>query len=412
MKALLILSLFISRAYASGVTLKEAFDSAKLNMETLRRADANLGQAEARKNQARATLFPTLSGVGNETHIDRPKTPAGVSSAFTLTRQYSAGLRLQQPLIRGGVVSGLQQRQEEILLAQFQKDASLITLYQLVINSYYQLYLAEMDLKNLQELLKLSQNRMGEIREFTKLGRSRRGELVQAETQLLTAESHFKQGQTNLQAARENFYFYTHLEPTELAPLGELPRELSGLPDYQSKINSRPDVLANKQQIVVADKRIAVTKGGHFPQVDLVGNYYFDRTGVLRTSEWDVAVVVSVPIFQGGGVVYLTKEAVEAKRVAELNASELTRAARRDLSIQYQNFHQLQMQLNKMSDALKKAEEAYKLIRQDYKYGQVTNIEVLQTLNLYIDTKRSFDSLKTQTHLTFKTIEAQIGALP
>lgn len=126
MKIWMLLLLVSVPSFAS-VSLEEAFISAKKNMETIKRADAELGQADARKKVARSAFLPTISFEATDTRIDRPSL-GNVNSAFLLTHQYSVGMRLRQPLIRGGVLSGFQLRDEEFLLAQFQKDFSHISL--------------------------------------------------------------------------------------------------------------------------------------------------------------------------------------------------------------------------------------------------------------------------------------------
>jgi len=407
----LFIMLILSSQVKGAVTLKEAFSSAKLNMETLKRAQSEIQQSIERKNQARANLLPTINGVGNETRIDRPRDPS-MNSAFTLTRQYSVGFRLLQPLFRGGTVSALQMRKDEILLANFQKDASEINLYQLVIGAYYNLHMAHVDLLNLSELLKLSQERVKELRSRTQVGRSRRGELVQAETQLLTAQAQYGQGEMNLKQAAETFEFYTGVKAIDLAKLSMLPKNLPSILEFMEKLKKRPDILARLQQVKVADERVGISKGAHYPNVDLISNYYLDRTGILASSDWDVSVQVTVPLFQGGGATALIKESVEAKKIAQLNSEEAIRAAKRDLAILYQNYHQIQIQLDTMNSALKKAQEAYRLNLQDYNYGQVTNLEVLQSLNFYIEAKRSYDNLKNVAHMTYRNLEASVGVLP
>jgi outer membrane protein len=157
---------------------------------------------------------------------------------------------------------------------------------------------------------------------------------------------------------------------------------------------------------------VTIAKGAHYPSVEFVGNYYFDRTGVLQTSEWDAAVQVSVPIFEGGRSQASVREAIENRRVAELDSRQALRAAERDLTILYQNFIASISQLDTMRDALKKAEEGYRLNLRDYSYGQATNLDVLQSLNLYIETKRSYDSLQVGAHMTYKNLEASTGVLP
>lgn len=404
-------SLLAVAPHALGVTLQDAFQAARLNMETLKRADATIEQRKEQKNQARAAVLPNISGVGNYTRIDAPER-SGVSSAFTLTKQYSMGIRLTQPLIRGGVLGAFQLAKENVLLAEFQKNANDISLYQLVINAYYSLQAAQMDVKNLKELQEYSKERVAEIRERTKIGRSRRGELVEAEAQLHTANSQYRQGMIQLEQAQENFEFLTRMKPGSVPALSKIPKIQGSLQEYQNKIRTRPDILANEQQVKVAESQVSVSKGGHYPSVDLIGNYYIDRTGILATSEWDAGIVVSIPFYQGGGVQAQVREAVAAKRVAQLNSSEALRTAQRELAILYTNYKQIMEQLDSLKNALVKSEEAYKLNRKDYQYGLVTNLDVLQSLNIFIQTKRSYDMLFATAHMTFKSFEASIGVLP
>lgn len=411
-RLLLVLGMLVcSLSGGAATTLKEAFEASKLNMENLKRAGAIIDQAEERKTRARAALLPTISGVGNETRIDKPSA-SGVNSAFVLTRQYSAGLRLTQPLLRGGSLSAYQLADEDILLSKFQKNATELNLYQLVINAYYNLFMAEVDLKNIKELNRLSQERVKELRSRTSVGRSRKGELVQAEAQLLTSQSSIQNSEINLVNSQANFEFFTGMKPVGLAELTLMPRELEDIANYLNKVQDRPDIRARRQEINLAEKRIGVAKGGHYPQLDLISNYYFDRTGVLATSEWDVAVVVNVPLFQGGGVQAGVREQVEIKRVAELDALQTKRAAERDLTILYRNFLQIQGQLDTLKHAVTKAEEGYKLNRRDYQNGQATNLDVLQSLNVFIESKRTYDNLLVLSHMTYKNLEASIGVLP
>lgn len=409
-KVILSLLLISSITNVSAMSLKESFEAARRNMETLKRADATVLRSEELENRARATILPNISGVGSYTKLDPPNS-AG-NSPFLLTRQYSAAIRLTQPLIRGGSISAFQLAKENVLLSKFQRDANELNLYQLVINSYYSLSIAQVDILNLKEFVKFAKERVKELRERTAIGRSRRGELVEAEAQALSAESQLQQGLITLQQAEANYEFYTKLKPSDVPSLGNVPKLQMTSQEYLNKVKTRPDILAINQQTRVAERQIDVAKGGHYPALDLTSNYYFDRTGVLATSEWDVGLAVIVPLYQGGGVQAQVREAVESKRIAELNSSETTRAAERDMLINYQNLSQLLVQLDTVKGAYNKAEEAYKLNRRDYQYGLVTNLDVLQSLNYFIDSKRTYNTLSIMAHMNYKNLEALTGVLP
>jgi outer membrane protein len=410
--SLLFLGFFLVGNSHAALSLKESFESARLNMESIKRAEATVTVSHEQENRARAIILPNISGVGSYTRIDTPETVGNSPSPFLLTKQYSAAVRLTQPLLRGGSVSAFQLAKENVLLAKFQKDATEINLYQLVIAAYYNLNIAQVDKKNVEELLKYSRERVSEIRERTKIGKSRRGELIEAEAQLLTAESQFQQTVITLHQAERNFEFYTRMKPDDVGALPDLPQVSGTVEEYMLKVRTRPDVMAFQQQTRVAERQINIAKGSHLPSVDLTSNYYFDRTGVLATSKWDVGVAVVVPLFQGGGPQAAVREAVEVKRIAELNSSEKLRIAERDIAINFQNLQQLQVQIKSLHQALAKAEEAYRLNRKDYQLGLVTNLDVLQSLNIFIETKRSYNSLVGIAHLNNKNLEASTGVLP
>lgn len=406
----LTLVLLFSYEVRGAISLKESFTAATSNMESIKRAKAVVSQSEALKDQARAAILPTISGVGSYTKLDPPE--AAGNSPFLLTKQYSYALRLNQPIYRGGVFSAYQYAKENVLLAKYQQDATAINLYQLVISAYYNLAIAQFDVQNVEELLKYSRERVSEIRERTRIGRSRKGEQFEAEAQLHLAESQYQQVLLIRKQAEETYEFYTSLSPGKLNIPKELPKLSGGVETYVSKAKTRPDIMATLQQVNLADQEISIARAGHYPQIDLIGNYYFDRTGVLSTSEWDVGVAIVIPIFQGGAVQAQVRQAAQAKRIASLTNSEALRAAERDIAIYYNNFLQIKEQLKSVKQALASSEQVYKLNKKDYQYGLVTNLDVLQSLNVFIETKRAYDNLISLGHQNFRFLEALTGALP
>lgn len=405
---MLVSSMVVSSA--SGITLKESFDLARKNMETIKRADAQITVSEEQKDRVRGVVLPNINAVGTYTQIDPPK--AAGDSPFLLTQQHNYALRLTQPLFRGGTVSAYRVAKENLLLAQFQKDASELNLYQLVIQTYFNLKIAQTDVKDVQELLKYSKERVSEIQERTKIGRSRKGELIEAEVLLNVAQSQYEQSLIQLQQAEKNFEFYTKTKAEEIGALPDIPQVTGTVEEYMRKTHTRADVLAVQQQARVASQQISVVRGGHMPNLDLISNYYIDRTGVLATSKWDIGLAMVIPIYQGGTVEAQVREATALHRIAELNSAEKIRTAERDIAINYQNLQQLQLQHKALKTALQKAEEAYRVNRKDYTYGLVTNLDVLQSLNAFIETKRSYNSLSSLVHMNYRNLEALTGVLP
>jgi outer membrane protein len=235
---------------------------------------------------------------------------------------------------------------------------------------------------------------------------------VEAEAQQHIAESQRQQSLITLQEAEKIFEFYTARKAQEIILDKNIPELQGNLEAYVQKMRTRPDLLASLQATKVANRQIDIARGGHYPQLDLTSNYYFDRTGILASSDWDIGLAVVIPLFQGGSVQAQVREAVEGKRIAELENSQTQRAAERDLRINYQNIQNILEQLKSLQEALKKAEEVYRLNKKDYSFGLVTNLDVLQSLNVYIETKRSYDGLVSVAHMNFKNLEALTGVVP
>ncbi|MFY7993349.1 MAG: TolC family protein [Bacteriovoracaceae bacterium] len=409
---MMYLFIFLSMTSLSlaSISLPEAYKAAEKNLESLKRAESQVEQANYRRKQAIGALTPTISGFGSYTEID-PLPAGGATAAFTRINQYSYGLRLQQPLLRGGSLSAYSQRKEEGLLSVLSKDASQIQVYQLTINAFYNLYLGRKDLKNVHELLKFSQTRVSELKERTKLGRSRQGELVQAEAQLYNVEADAEAAEAALKTAELQFEFITGLKSEELIVENDLP-SLESINTYMSKVSSRPDVKAQNQRVVVADSQVSVAKGGHAPNLDFTSNYYFLRTGVLADSNWDVGLQLTVPIWQGKVIDNEVKVAVEAKKQEQLTSNELERSAKRDIQTLYQQYQRNLEQVNRLEVAVKKSKQSYDLNQKDYKYGQATNLEVLEALNVYISSKRNYDRAVVMAYMSYKNLEASSGVLP
>jgi outer membrane protein len=396
---------------ANPLTLDEIYQASKLNMESIKKAEGQIRQSTEKKKQAIGALLPSVRFVATETRIDAPS--AGmINRAFVLNRQYSTAFRLEQPLLRGGSLAALELTEEEILLNKFFKNFQHLNLYQVVLRNYFDLVRATHDLQLLNELLFLSEKREKELKYLTKLGRSRKSELIQAEAQSLGVKAKIYEAGIFLNQSRENLKYLSGLEVNEILPVGHFNEEIPNSAQFESLISKRPDVLMKDQEIAMAQKQVTIAKGGHYPSVDFFSNYYVDRTGILQTSDWDFGVSISLPLFQGGSVQASVRESLERKREAELSQLELKRSLKRDLSILYKNYLQLREQLKTLQLTVTKTKEAYELNLRDYELGQITNLEVLQSMNLYIENKRTYQSLLVEAHAQWKNLEAFSGDIP
>ncbi len=396
---------------ADNATLLQAYRSAIKKTEPVAIQESLTTQAEESVTQARGYLFPTLTGVGTYTRQDQPPNP----SVFTLADQYNAKLMVTQPIFHGfRDFAGLSGAQNLLKAQQHATDQSRYSLYDTVASSYYAVLSTEKDIANLQLLLDLTDKRVKELKERVQIGRSRLGELLSAQAQVATLKAQMEGALSANRQARATFELATGLtastaltDSSEVLPAKPLPLE-----NYLAKVEKRPDILAAKAQVEAAEDNVSYAWRGHLPSLDFTGNYYLKRTGALSGSNWDLGLVLSVPIFQGGIVQSQYKMAIDKRKQQEL----LLAQTRRNAIHQIQNAYVVYANSISQSIAFKEASEIteknYNTQSHDYRNGLVTNLDVLDALNQFQTTKQQMDRTYYQAKSAEATLSAATGEVP
>ena len=71
--------------------------------------------------------------------------------------------------------------------------------------------------------------------------------------------------------------------------------------------------------------------------MDLIGNYYADRPDLHENGDWDVAIVVTLPIFMGGIISSNVRTAQSQQRQSEIQLSQVQRMALEEVRSLYHN---------------------------------------------------------------------------
>ena len=407
----LVLSIFLASAQgAIPQELRRYYELAQKQSETLEMAKSRQKQAEERKDQALGTLFPNINARYNYTEIDPPPAPR---SAFTRINQYSGLINVNQPIFRGSAIAAYGYTKDDIRLQQRLAEQTGLGLWQEVALAYYTAWMARNDLANISKLRDYSDERVRDLKERVRVGRSRRGELNQAEAQLMSVDAEVARATQVKAEAEERLAFLTGVPQSP--GFETMPEPLLTTPPVQTYLEqakNRPDLAAKRYEIEMSDELISGAKAGHMPSVDFNGNYYVERTGVLQDSNWDIGVAVNIPIFQGGTVQGLVRERVEKKRETILAYDRLKREIDRDIRILWHNSTALDKVVNDLRGSLDKAKATYEANKRDYNYGLVTNLDVLLTMNQYIETKRSFERALMEKELTGLQITVATGVTP
>src|SRR3970282_842459 len=139
--------------------------------------------------------------------------------------------------------------------------------------------------------------------------------------------------------------------------------------------------------VTAAQENMSVAKGAKLPTVDLTANRYLDRSGSLKDSTWDVAVELNVPLYSGGLLQSQVREAISQQTQAELAVSQVTRQAEQEIRALYQSVVYDSAQLDALEKATVAARKNYEAQQRDYRFGLVTNLEVIQALTAFQENK-------------------------
>ncbi|MGE4234059.1 MAG: TolC family protein [Bacteriovoracia bacterium] len=392
--------------------LESAYLEALKKTETLGLGNSRVIQATAREDQAWARNFPSINFIGSYQRQDTPDS-IGTSGGFTKVNQGSARLNLLQPIYRGGRLSasyGVAKHQKES--QEHTIETSKLDLYINVSRFYYDIKIAQKELDNLNNSISFTNDRIAELKKRTKIGRTRNGEVLMAQSQLAILQSQLKVAEGQLTVAKDQFGFATGLgSEFLLADEPEALPELDKLSSYLDLAEQRPDIQALKATIASNEENIRLARSGHFPSLDLSGNYYLLRIGSLQGVSWDTGVSLTFPIFSGGVVSSQVSEAIALQNESELQLSQLRRQIIANIKATYHNLESILEQVKTLELAYVATEKNYREQTRDYRFSLVSNLDVLQALNSFQDTKRALDRTRFQALALWATLKAQTGKL-
>lgn len=387
---------------ASSFDLNACYRAALQKSEDVASQRESLVQSQERLNQVRGALLPTISGSAVYTREDDP------ASVKPSIEQNTVKLTADQPLFRGfrDLASLRQQRalvdSQRVLSEQTQNQV-----FQLLVQSFYQVVASEKDLENLKNEVDLNQKRLKDLVEFRKIGRARDTELLTFQTNQASLEAQIEAAKGAVLVARDNFSYLTGMDrEAGLMDTVKIPAKLDSVESYLARLESRPDIRALDLTSRASEQGVAIARGGHLPSLDLLGNYYFQRPSPNQNSHWDVGLSLSVPIFQGGVISSQVRQAVSAKTQAQLNLDKARRLAEAQVRSLYHQAMTGYQQVAKQKTAIELSKKTYQAELKNYRLGAVTNIEVLQSMTSAAELQRVLDKSQYQLKVDYLSLQA------
>jgi outer membrane protein len=387
------------------LSLTQAIDVAVKESEQLKISGENRQQAEFRRKQALGAVLPDVHWVWGRLWQERGGANNSLNNAARTDSRFTA----TQPLFNGfkefASMSAFkaQSRQAD---AQLRRDTVLLTLD--VADAFYQVIQLETYSRDLDALIQLTDDRLKDLRDRVRLGRSRKGDVMTEESQasLLNATKESTAG--SIVAARDalGFLLNRNVRATVIIDSVTLPSPLPDEAHYLALASKRSDIVALEESVMYYRYGIRVAQSGHYPFLDLVGNYYTQRTGLQSDIRWDVALDLDVPLYQGGAVSAQVNEARSLLRQAELQLHRQRRLANSEISQAYAMLISSLRQVDAYSDAAQKARLSYDAQSRDYHYGLIDNLQVLESMNSMQNAIVSYHTALVQAKLNYLKLQS------
>ncbi|MGW8247299.1 MAG: TolC family protein [Acidiferrobacterales bacterium] len=391
------------------MNLDQYYEAALKRSEVIGTHRELITQAEEQYRQARAARLPTLSGVASYTQ--QPSVNITPAPPSTLSSQTNARLSVTQPLFRGfREFAALRQTRALVSAQDDDYRRARVLLFEDVVQNFYTVLSLERDLDNYAEEINQNLAREKDLQARVRIGRSRRSEVLNVQATISTLRAEVEHTHAQLQAARENLAFLSGRDAgTPLRDEQPTVYQVEPVDTYLTNLDQRPDIEASKQRYVAAKENVAVVKGERLPSLDLNGNYYLERPGYFKDINWDVQLLLTIPLYSGGSVKSKVREAVSQRTQAELLLSETRRQATQEIRSAHSAVVYDLAQRDALENSTNAAEKSYQAQLRDYRLGLVTNLDVLQALTALQQNRRALDRVRLSTKLDFLKLQAVSG---
>ncbi|NLM36539.1 MAG: TolC family protein [Firmicutes bacterium] len=376
-------------AQESGITLREALDLALANPNNLGTAQRVVDEAAAKRAQAAAGRWPSISFNTQYTKIgpyttEHPMMP-GVLVDVEATGSYNTGFSMQLPLYMGGKLnSAVQLADYGVESAELSYALETEDLIQQVIQAYIGFLKADRMWALGQEQITILKEHLRLVETNLRLGYAAKTDLLATQIQLTQAELAVVKAEHGRKLAAEHLANLLGVEPGALVLTSE-PRIKAGftLPDLELALQeaelARPELKSLAVAIRMAEENLKLSKGYWQPNLVLIGTYGTQNQSspTLEDAVWTYTLNLDWRLWSGGA-----GRAEAAAAAASLQKYQHTWAQSKELiALEVRQNYLAAAEAGRVRELTalirRQAEENYELVKAKYELGAATNLELL-----------------------------------
>jgi outer membrane protein len=377
------------------LTLDEAVAMALDRNPDMRAAAERIAEAHARVGEATAAFFPQISTRLSYTRTDNPLQAFGMMLAqrrfsFSPDTDFNNPGPTQNvrpeiigalPLFRGG--QDYERRTAATLAveaAELERDALRNMLTDAVIAAYYALLAGPEEVEATRVSIEAVDNALAQARARYGAGTTLKSDVLSLEVRLAAAREAHLRAQNAVDLARTGLRILLALPPA--APLHVtrlISQPTDGGPATSDKalhlaLAHRPEIEAAVRLVAIREHEVSAERAAYFPRIDAVASYGQDAADLNLShtqDNWTIGATAELDLFSG----FRTAERVRAaeRRLAE--ARQAARKARleveREVQAAWLNLEEARERAHVTQAAVASAEEALRLVQEQYRAGTV-----------------------------------------
>jgi len=450
------INIFIILALAfSGISHADAQETARLTIEeciriglqkskSLHASQMKVRAANARASEVNASRLPALKLGGSYTRLsDVPAFEATIpAGAFgggfppqtvsfplsqTILDNYNFRLSLQQPLFTGFRLESSSEIAEKTAQAtdeEYKRDGS-----ELVYNirsAYWNLFKAQEFRAVIDENVDQVKAHLKDVRNLMDQGMVTANEVLRVEVQLSNAELLQIDARNNVRLAMIALNNVIGQDLGTQIDLVSRPDSSSALEGGKPQsnlqeivrraIDNRPEMKSMRLRTEASEAGVSLAKSGWFPQIYLSGNYYYARPNqrIVPTQDvfketWDLNVSASFDLWNWGTTVHQTQQAKAQLEQARDALGQLKDAITLEVTQSYLNVEQARERIGVSAQAVRQAEENYRITKEKFKLGLVLNSDMLDAEVALLQAKTNHTQALVDQAVALAKLERSVG---
>lgn len=414
--AVCLLSLFA--VSASGADLMQVYRDALDHDARFAAARAQLEAGQEKVIQGRAGLLPQLGVSADASWNDNEvKTKAGTSSGDFQRRGY--GVQLTQPLFDRQSWVQFRQGELQTALAGVQFGLEQQDLQLRVAEAYFNVLNAQDAVDVVRQLREAAAEQLELARTSFEVGTVTITDVHEAQSRFDLASAQEIAAQSQLEVMRQMLAQIIGYQPERLAGLREglvLEHPQPASVDAWVQAAESDNLGVHAQQLLqeMAAREIERARAGHLPRVDLVashGKSHKPQLGTQRSEASMIGVQLNLPLYAGGRVSSVTREAAAMRMKADAELDDARRSAVLAAHQSWLGVTSGMAEVKALEAARLSSTSALDANKLGYEVGVRINIDVLNAQAQLADTLQKLSRARYDTLIAQLRLKAAAGEL-